>query len=119
LDRGRLAAEELLADGAGLTGLVVANNLMTVGALQAIRARGLRVPADLAVVALDDPFWAELIEPPLTALAQPVRRMADAAVRLLFERIGGQRSHARCLVFDFELRVRSSCGVDLARKGEG
>ena len=119
LDRGRLATEELLADCAGLTGLVVANNLMTVGALQAIRGRGLRVPDDLALVALDDPFWAELIEPPLTALAQPVRRMAEAAVRLLFERIEGQRSHARCLVFDFELRVRRSCGVDGARKGEG
>ena len=102
-----------------MTALVVANILMTVGALQAIRARRLRVPDDLALVALDDPFWAALIEPPLTALAQPVRRMADAAVRLLFERIEGQRSHTRCLVFDFELRVRRSCGVDGARKGEG
>ena len=110
LDGGRRATEELLAGG-GLSALVVANNLMTVGALQAIRARGLGVPADLALVALDDPFWAELVDPPLTTLAQPVRRMADGAVRLLFERIEGRRDLARCLVFDFELRVRRSCGV--------
>jgi DNA-binding LacI/PurR family transcriptional regulator len=110
LEQGRLATEQLLADG-DLTALVVANNLMTVGALQAIRARGLRVPDDLAVVAMDDPFWAALIDPPLTTLAQPVHRMADAAVRLLFERIEGTREQARCIVFDCELRVRDSCGA--------
>jgi DNA-binding LacI/PurR family transcriptional regulator len=117
LEGGRQAAAALLTGG--LTALVVANNLMTVGALQAIRARGLRVPADLALVALDDPFWAELVEPPLTTLAQPVRRMADGAVRLLYERIGGTRQRARCLVFDFELRVRRSCGTAVADGGDG
>ncbi len=118
LEGGRQAAAALLAGG-GPTALVVANHLMTVGALQAIRDRGLQVPADLALVALDDPFWAELVEPPLTTLAQPVRRMADGAVRLLFERIGGTRQRARCLVFDFELRVRRSCGTAVAEGGDG
>ena len=110
IDQGRLATEQLLDDGDALTALVVANNLMTVGALRALRARGIRVPEDLALVALDDPFWAEFVEPPLTALAQPVKRMAEGAVRLLFERIEG-RQQARSLIFDFELRVRRSCGV--------
>jgi len=113
IDQGRLATEQLLDDGHDLTSLVVANNLMTIGALQALRARGIRVPEDLALVALDDPFWAEFVEPPLTTLAQPVKRMAEGAVRLLFERIEG-RQQARSLIFDFELRVRRSCGVGAA-----
>ena len=111
-------AAALLAGG-GLTALVVANNLMTVGALQAIRDRGLRIPADLALVALDDPFWTDLVEPPLTTLAQPVRRLADGAVRLHFERFGGTRQQARCPVFAFELRVRRSCGTTVAEGGDG
>lgn len=112
LEEGRQAAEQLLAGG-DLTALVIANNLMTVGALQAIRARGLRVPADLAVVAMDDPFWTGLIDPPLTTLVQPVHRMATAAARLLFERIEGTREQSRCVVFDCELRIRESCGATM------
>jgi DNA-binding LacI/PurR family transcriptional regulator len=108
IEGGAAATVRLLADRP--TALVVANNLMTIGALRALRAAGLSVPADVALVAIDDPFWAELTEPPLTTLAQPVRRMAGEAVRLLLERIGGRRRRARRAVYAFELRPRRSCG---------
>lgn len=110
IEGGELAAAKLLEDSP-LTALVVANNLMTIGVLRALRSRRLRVPQDLALVAVDDPFWAELIQPPLTTLAQPVRRMADCAVEFLFERINRRREEPRKLVYDFELRVRGSCGT--------
>jgi LacI family transcriptional regulator len=105
------ATEELLEADGGLTALVIANNLMAIGALKALARHGLQVPGDIAIVALDDPFWAELVQPPLTVLAQPVRRMADAAVRLLLQRVGGRRKRVRHEVFPFELRVRGSCGT--------
>ena len=76
IEGGEAATARLLASD-GRPGLVVANNLMTIGALRAMRAAGVVVPADLALVAIDDPLWAELTDPPLTTLAQPVRRMAD------------------------------------------
>jgi LacI family transcriptional regulator len=90
---------------------VVANNLMTIGALQALREAGVRVPDDVALIGIDDPFWAEMLDPPLTTLAQPVRPMAHAAMSLLLERIGGQQESPRRLVFPFELKVRASCGT--------
>ena len=110
IDGGERAVEELLR-GDPPTALVVANNLMTIGALRALRSRRLRVPQDMALVAIDDPFWAELMDPPLTTLAQPVRRMAESAVEFLFERINGRRNESRRIVFDFDLRVRGSCGT--------
>jgi LacI family transcriptional regulator len=110
IDGGERAAEELLRTDPP-TALAVANNLMTIGVLRALRLRRLRVPQDVALVAMDDPFWAELIDPPLTTLAQPVRTMAESAVDLLFERINGRRNEARKIIFDFELRVRGSCGT--------
>lgn len=110
IEGGEVATETLLGKGKP-TALVVANNLMTIGALRALRSRRLRVPEDVALVAVDDPFWAELILPPLTTLAQPVRQMAEAAVEFLFERITGERTQARRLVLDLELRVRGSCGT--------
>jgi DNA-binding LacI/PurR family transcriptional regulator len=105
------AAELLLTSGDGLTGLVVANNLMTIGALRAIRTHGLRIPEDIAIVTIDDPYWAEFVEPPLTAFAQPVRRMAESAFSLLLERIEGTRSQAKTVVYGFDLRLRRSCGT--------
>lgn len=117
LDGGRGATETLLNDD-DLSALVVANNLMAIGALQAIRARGKRVPTDLALVAIDDPFWAELVDPPLTTLAQPVQRMTDSAIRLLFDRIEGKRDQPRSVVFDVELRVRRSCGSHVIPGGK-
>jgi len=111
------AAGELLERNGEVSALVVANNLMAIGALKALARHGRRVPGDVALVAVDDPFWAELVQPPLTVLAQPVRAMADAAMRLLLERIGGQRGAARHEVFPCELRVRGSCGVKSKESG--
>ncbi len=109
VDGGRAAAEELIRDGA--TALLVANNLMAVGVLQAMRELGVRVGTDIALVSIDDPPWAELTDPPLTTLAQPVRAMAEAAVECLLQRLDGTRKRRKRQVFDFELRHRNSCCV--------
>lgn len=112
---GRQATRELLERNGEITAMVVGNNLMAIGALKALADAGRRVPGAMALVALDDPFWAELVDPPLTVLAQPVREMADAAMLLLFERIGRRREEPRHETFDFRLEVRGSCGT--ARSG--
>jgi len=111
IEGGREAVRALLADPEPHTALVVANNLMTVGALLAIRAAGRSVPGDIAVVAIDDPVWASLIDPPLTVIAQPVRRMAVEAMELLLERVAGARDEPRRSVHPLELRRRASCGT--------
>jgi LacI family transcriptional regulator len=90
---------------------IVANNQMTLGALRAIRRAGLRVPRDIALVGVDDPPWAELVDPPLTTLAQPVRTMAETAMELVLERIEQQRTEPRRVTLPLELRVRASCGM--------
>lgn len=104
---GAAAVEELVRDEEP-TALVVANNLMTIGALRVLRARGLRVPDRMSVVAIDDPFWAEIVEPPLTVLAQPVRQMAERVVELLLERLETGRTEAQRNVFACNLIKRAS-----------
>ena len=104
---GVAATSELLE--AGATAILVANNLMTVGVLHAIKEAGMRVGEDVSLVAIDDPPWAELTDPPLTTLGQPVRAMADAAVELLFARLEGGRKRRKVRVFEFELHHRGSC----------
>ena len=104
------AVEELLAQKQRPTALVVANNLMTLGAIRALRRARLRIPDDIAVVGVDDPPWADLIDPPLTTVAQPVRRMARTAMELVLERVESRRVETRRVVLPLELRVRRSCG---------
>ena len=77
----------------------------------AARDAEVHVPRDLALVSFDDPPWAELVDPPLTTLAQPVRRMASNAMQLALERVEGDRTEPRRIVLPLEFRVRSSCGV--------
>jgi LacI family transcriptional regulator len=110
IDEAYEAVRELLAGPHRPEGLVVANNLMTLGALRAIREAGVGVPDELALVAIDDPPWAPFVEPPLTTLAQPVRKMAADAMELLLQRVAGTRAEPRRILHSFELRVRASAG---------
>jgi DNA-binding LacI/PurR family transcriptional regulator len=110
IDRAYTAVRELLAGPDRPQGLVVANNLMTLGALRAIREAGVRVPDEMALVAIDDPPWAPFVEPPLTTLAQPVRKMAADAMELLLQRVAGTRAEPRRILHPFELRLRASAG---------
>ncbi len=109
----------LLAVGPRPTALVVANNLMALGALRAIRHANLRIPHDVALVTIDDPPWAELVDPPLTVVAQPVRRMADTAIELLLERVEQRRDTPARVVLPLDLRIRASCGMRTAPAREG
>jgi len=108
MQEAQMATIQLLEDHPDLTSVVVGNNLMTVGALHALKIAGKKVPTDVSLVQIDDPFWAELVEPSLTSLAQPVRLMAQNAVDLLMQRIARERTVSRHVVFQFELRERRS-----------
>jgi LacI family transcriptional regulator len=69
------------------TAVVAGDNVMLSGVLHECRRRGLRVGADLAVVGYDDVEWADLLDPPITTVAQPIADMGRTAVRLLLDRI--------------------------------
>ena len=90
------------------TALFVANDLAAVGAMQALRARGLRVPQDVSVVGFDDTWLAALQHICLTTVRQPVRQMGRDAVRLLVERIGEARTRDRHLREQPELVTRKT-----------
>jgi len=109
IDEAERATADLLDRFPRTTAIVVGNNLMTVGALRALRGRGIAVPDAVSIVQIDDPFWTELVDPALTSFAQPVRTMAAQAVELLMERIAGERDVARHVVFPFHLEERASC----------
>lgn len=103
---GYEAASTLLDRGA--TGILCGSDLMALGALRAVRERGLRVPADVSVVGSDDNPLLEYTDPPLTTVRQDVDGIAAAAVRALVEEIGGVPPLRAEYVFRPTLVVRGS-----------
>ena len=72
------------------TAFVATNNFIAVGAFQAIREAGLRVPEDISLVSFDDLSAALVMEPFLTAVDQPAYEMGQRATALLLSRLSGQ-----------------------------
>ncbi|MCX4991706.1 MULTISPECIES: LacI family DNA-binding transcriptional regulator [unclassified Streptomyces] len=104
------ATHRLLSLGVPPSALVTANNAMTIGALRALRDRGLSVPDDLALCCFDDFSWADLFTPRLTVIAQPSKEVGARAVRLLLERLASPRLESRTVRLPSAFVHRTSCG---------
>jgi DNA-binding LacI/PurR family transcriptional regulator len=107
---GRAATVALLRLPRSPTALFVANNLMTLGAFEALHERQLRIPDDVAVVSFDDMPWATSLHPPLTAVAQPTFELGVTAAQLLLDRFREPDRPFRRVVLETQLIVRGSCG---------
>jgi LacI family transcriptional regulator len=110
IEPAREAVKTLMRASKPPTAILPANNAMTVGVLRGLRDLGVRVPDDVAIAAFDDIAWADLMNPPLTAMAQPITRMGEAAVKRLLRRIGGYTGAPKRIVLPAEFRHRHSCG---------
>ncbi|WP_341675739.1 LacI family DNA-binding transcriptional regulator [Niveibacterium sp. SC-1] len=98
----------LLAAARRPEAIVCSNGPILLGLIEAIREAGLRVPQDLAVSVFDDPFWARLVQPAVTAVAQPTYEIGRAAIELLLSRIANPGQEFRRVVLPGELVVRES-----------
>ena len=108
--KGAVAAvDRLLKIADPPTAVCCYNDMTALGAIRAIRARGLRVPEDVSVTGFDDLFFAEYLEPPLTTVRQPMRRMGEMAMENLLKLMSGEESVAQVRV-EAELIVRGSTG---------
>ncbi len=97
------------------TAVFAASDSMAIGAIKAIRAAGLSIPDDIAVVGFDDVPSALTIEPELTTVRQPIERIGQLAVDMLIALIEatlaeGSEPSIQRIVLPTELVVRSSCG---------
>lgn len=106
----RQATHALMASDDPPTAIVAGNNLMTLGAMRALRERGLSVPEDVALVSFDDFEWADLFHPRLTTIAQPCQEIGEQAIELLLGRIRAPDLPPRHVRLPAEMRHRDSCG---------
>jgi DNA-binding LacI/PurR family transcriptional regulator/signal transduction histidine kinase/ActR/RegA family two-component response regulator len=106
-----IAAVRLLCDErrADFEALVASNDYAALGALQALRARGVQVPHDVAVIGFDDIEEARAFTPGLTTVQQPMYDLGRRAVEMLLAQLQGETVPEKVLL-PTRLVVRRSCG---------
>jgi LacI family transcriptional regulator len=108
VEGGYTAAMELLSSPRPPDGLLVSNNLMSIGALQAIGELGLHLPEDLAFAAFDGIGMARALRPTLTVVEQPTYEIGTCAAELLLQRVRGDQEEHRSVVLPAHLKVSNS-----------
>ena len=106
---GQDAVAKLFDGGVRCDAIVAANDWMALGALEALRTRGIRVPEDVAVVGFDDIDEARFATPPLTTVRQSPRQLGIEAVRLVLDGLRGGEARGD-VVLETLPKIRQSCG---------
>ena len=117
---GYSATHQILSLDPLPTAILAVNNMTALGAMQAIRERGLAVPADIALVCFDDVEHLAVLSPFLTVMNQPAESFGTVAAQLLLDRIAGKTSERpRQVVLQPHLLVRESCGAKAGPPARG
>ena len=108
-ESGYSMAREALANTPRPTAFFAANNFIAIGAMWAMREQSIRVPEDVALVAVDDIPPPFTIDPFLTVATQPAREMGHQAAKLLLDILKKEPNHHhQHIVLPTELIIRTS-----------
>lgn len=93
------------------TAIFCANDIIAIGAIRAIKEKGLRIPNDIAVVGFDDIEAAALITPSLTTIRSPLENIGAKAIELLVSDIKNNKKAIEEISLKTKLIVRESSGA--------
>ena len=110
IDGGRQAMHQILDAGVPFTAVLASNDESAIGAMSALKAAGLRIPQDAAIIGIDDTFEAITQAPPLTTFHSSPFRMGYQALELLLDTIEGRRKKLEDITVPMQFVVRQSCG---------
>lgn len=108
VEGGAEAMERLLDTGLEPDAVFAASDMMALGGLRVLRARGLSVPGDVALVGYDDTVMAQHSDPPLTTVHQPTVQMGQEMARLLVDVAIPRTAEAETVMLGTHMVVRES-----------
>jgi DNA-binding LacI/PurR family transcriptional regulator/signal transduction histidine kinase len=107
---GQLAVEILFAERkVAVDAVVAANDQMALGAIEALKGRGIGVPEQLAVIGFDDIDMSTFVMPPLTTVRQPLNLLGARAAANLLAQLRGEAAR-ETVILPTEAVIRESCG---------
>ncbi|MBI1877198.1 MAG: LacI family DNA-binding transcriptional regulator [Chloroflexi bacterium] len=109
---GYTATQNLLALAGLPTAIFAANDLMALGAINAIQDAGLQVPEDIAVIGYDNRDFTRVFRPRITTISMPIYEMGRMAAELLVKQIAAGQAEVDEIKIKGQLFVRETCGAD-------
>ena len=97
-EAGFLAMEELLNENKNITALVVTDDVMALGAMEAIKKSGLSIPDNIEIVSFNNIPLAELIKPSLSSVDISAVEIGYESARLMIEKINGVADRDKVIV---------------------
>lgn len=88
--------------------ILTSNSLLTAGTLQALRDKKISIPNEMGLVGFDETTWGELVDPPITVMAQPTEEIGRTATELLFQRIQEPSRSPKTVILKGTLLVKGS-----------
>jgi LacI family repressor for deo operon, udp, cdd, tsx, nupC, and nupG len=108
IESGVRQTGELLDEPGRPTAIFCFSDEMAMGALEAIRQRGLSCPQEVSLVGFDDIRFAQYLHPQLTTVSQPKEQIGHEVVRLLMDILSGRATALQNVTLPHQLVVRSS-----------
>lgn len=94
MQMGRRGARELLQQDNPPSAFFAINDMVAFGAYAGARELGIQIPNQLSIVGFDDIALAEIVDPPLTTVRQPIEEIARYAVEQLLNRLQGETANS-------------------------
>ena len=112
ISSGYLAALKIMKSKTLPDAVFVANDLMAIGAIDAFRTEGVRIPEEISIIGYDNIRMASLIEPKLTTVSWPVYKMGLISARIIIDEIEKEDEAivTQNIFLSPKLKIRKSCG---------
>ncbi|MFW6270224.1 MAG: LacI family DNA-binding transcriptional regulator [Bacillota bacterium] len=106
---GFRGAEKLLKNNKKLDAIMAATDVMALGALKYLKYAGYSIPEDINIVGFDNISLSSLIEPGLTTLAQPIKKLGELSTEILINKMKNEKSSGKQQIeLEGDLIIRGS-----------
>lgn len=108
IEGGMECMRKLLKENDGIDGVFAVCDAAAFGAMKILKENGIKIPAEISVAGFTNEPMAELVEPALTTVKQPIYEIGETASRMLFAQLEDPNLPAELCVLETQLKIRES-----------
>jgi DNA-binding LacI/PurR family transcriptional regulator len=108
ISSGIECTKKLLSENKGIDGIFAVCDAVAFGTLKVLKEKGIKIPEEISVAGFTNEPMAELVEPALTTVKQPIYEIGETASKLLFAQLKDPNLPAELCVMDTTIEVRES-----------
>ncbi len=102
------AAKKLITENSDVDAVMTASDQLAIGVIKYLKAAKIRIPDDVSVLGFDDTVMCEIVNPPLTTIRQPIRKMGNEAAKLLIKMITEEQISQIKIIYNGSVIERQS-----------